>query len=60
MNDGKWSDILTVKFPEIVSGLNWFVMMLSIRVLLILFIFVGRVNKGINRFEVIFSKNSDK
>ena len=41
MKEGRWSEILTVRFPEIVSGLNWLVNMLSISVLFFLLIFVG-------------------
>ena len=57
-NWGRWSEIVAVKLPDIMSGSITFKNILSIRVLEWLVILVGCKIKGINELEARESKNS--
>ena len=48
-NWGRWSEIVAVKLPDIISGIITFENILSIKVLKWLVILVGCKLKGINR-----------
>ena len=55
-NWGRWSEIVAVKLPDIMSGSITFENILSIRVLEWLVILVGCKIKGINELEARESK----
>ena len=57
-NWGRWSEIVAVKLPDIMSGSITFENILSIRVLEWLVILVGCKIKGINELEARESENS--
>ena len=57
-NWGRWSEMVAVKLPDIMSGSITFENVLSIRVLEWLVILVGCKIKGINELEARESKNS--
>ena len=57
-NWGRWSEMVAVKLPDIMSGSIIFENILSIRVLEWLVILVGCKMKGINELEAKESKNS--
>ena len=56
-NLGRWSEMVAVKLPNIMSGSITFENILSIRVLEWLVILVGCKIKGINELEVRESKD---
>ena len=58
-NDGKWSDISSVKLPGIKSRLNSLVKMLSIKVSLTVFIFVGIEITGKRKLDIILLKKTE-
>ena len=57
-NWGRWTEMVAVKLPDIMSGSITFENVLSIRVLEWLVILVGCKIKGINELEARESKNS--
>ena len=57
-NWGRWSEMMAVKLPDIMSGSIKFENTLSIRIFELLVVLVGCKIKGINEFEVKESKNS--
>ena len=54
-NEGKWSEILTERFPEYFSGRMELVKILSIRVPPFELILVGIVIEGANELAIIVS-----